>query len=182
MLTKANSSFSPFLKGRKDKRKDDQLGYKNYSFFTLPLQAFIPNGFCSCCSLASHKQRTLRCAYSICFAALRLSCCLSPRVKNPASTVSLSSLCYIHSRVHSQCLVNKLKELLLVVIASHMRMGYICGSDIWILWPWFSIVQNHPIALVPIMEKVFLLLICKSLTIMPLPYMYCIVCAHTHTC
>lgn len=169
MLTKANSSFSPILEGRKEIRKDDQLGYKNYSFFTLPLQAFIPNGFCSFCSLASHKQHTLQWAYSICFASQLLPVCLLEWKFLQA--VSLSFPCYIHCRLHSQCSVNKLNDLLRVVITSHMRMGPISGCDIWLLLPWFSVVQNHPIALVHIMGMVFLLLICKSLSVMAVPYM-----------
>lgn len=111
--------------------------------------------------------------------------CLSPRVKIPASTVSLSFLCYIHSRVHSQCLVNKLNELLLVVITSHMWTGYFCGCDIWLLLPWFSVVQNHPVALVHIIGIFFslFLLICKALVLCHYLILAfgIVLCVHIHT-
>lgn len=162
-------SFSPILEGRKKKRKNDQLGYKNYSFFTLPLQAFIPNGFCSCCSLASHKQHRLRCAYSICFAFQLLHVCLLEWKFVQAQSPFLPCLIYTPECIASA--YNKLNEILLVVITSNTRMGYICRCDIWLLLPWCSVAQNHPVSLVHIMGMVFLLLIYKSLSIMPLAYM-----------
>lgn len=104
--------------------------------------------------------------------ALHLSCCMSVSESKNLCKHSLPLfpvLDTLQTAVAST--YNKLNEILFVAITSNTRTEYICGGDICLLLPWFSVAQNHPIALVHIMGMVFLLIICKSLSIMPLPYM-----------